>query len=149
MKVIFIKDLKNVGYKNDIKDQPDGYARNFLLTKGYVIPATPEAIKKIERAQNEIRVEREVQTDLFKKNIRSVGGVGITISAKTNEHGSLFKAIHAKDITAALKKEHHIIIDEEFIRVPEPIKQNGTFTIYVEAMGLKEPITVNVISDKK
>ena len=145
MKVIFIKDLKNVGRKDDIKDQPDGYARNFLISKGYAIPATPEAIKKIERAANEIRVVKEVQTDLFKKNIKAMNGVGVTISAKTNEQGSLFKAIHAKDIAAALKKNNHISIDEVFIKLPEPIKQNGTFTIYVEAMGMKEPITVNVI----
>ena len=149
MKVIFIKDVKGIGRKNEIKDQPDGYARNFLIPKGIAIPATPEGIKKVERAQNEIRVEREVQTDLFKKNIQSVNGTNVTIRAKTNDHGSLFKAIHAKDIAAALKKDHHIIIDENFIKLPSEIKQNGTFTIYIEAMGLKEPITLEVVSDKK
>ncbi len=149
MKVIFIKDLKNVGRKDDIKDQPDGYVRNFLIPKGFVVPATPEAIKKIERAHNEIRVVREVQTDLFKKNIQAVNGVGVTIKAKTNEHGNLFKAIHAKDIADALKKDHRIVIAEEFIKIEEQIKQTGTFTIFVEAMGMREPITVNVASDGK
>jgi len=145
MKVIFIKDLKKVGYKNDIKEQPDGYVRNFLIPKGYVILATPEAVKKVERAQNEIRVEREVQTDLFKKNIHSVRGVGVTIVAKTTEKGSLFKAIHAKDIADALKKNNHIVIAEEYIKLDAPIKQNGTVTVGVEAMGIREEITVNVI----
>ncbi len=145
MKVIFIKDLKGVGYKNDIKDQPDGYARNFLIPKGFAVPATADAIKKVERAQNEIRVEKEVQTDLFKRNLQAIDGTGITISVKANEHGSLFKAIHAKDIAAALKKDHRIIIAEEFIKIHEPIKQTGTFSVGIEALGMKESITVNII----
>jgi large subunit ribosomal protein L9 len=144
MKVIFIKKVPKVGNINDIKDQPDGYVRNFLVPKGYAVIATPEAIKKLERSQNEIKVGREVQTDLFKKNLRSVSGVGVTIVAKTNDQGSLFKAIHAKDIAEALKKQHQIIIAEEFIKLAEPIKHNGSFTVSVEALGLKEEITVEV-----
>ena len=145
MKVIFIKDLKGVGRKDDIKDQPDGYARNFLLPKGYVIPATTEAVKKVERAANEVRVEREIQTDLFKKNLQAIDGTGVSISVKTNDQGNLFKAIHAKDIVDALKKDHRIIIAEEFIRIAEPIKKTGTYTVGVEALGMKESITVQII----
>lgn len=149
MKVIFIKDSKGIGRKDEIKDQPDGYARNFLIPKGYAIPATPEAIKKVERAQNEVRVEKEVQTSLFKKNIESVNGVGVTISAMVNEKGHLFKAIHAKDIVEALKKEHRIIMSEEFVKLADPIKETGTFTIKIEALGMSESITVNIVSNKK
>ena len=137
-----------MGKIDEIKDQPDGYVRNFLLPKGYAILATPDAVRKLEQKQSEIRVGREVQSDLFKKNIRSVAGVGVTIAAKTNQQGSLFQAIHAKDIALALKKEHHIMIDEEFIKLKEPIKQNGTFTVFVEALGMKEEIVVNVINQK-
>ncbi len=145
MKVIFIKKVPKVGNINDIKEQPDGYVRNFLLPKGYAVIATPEAVKKLERSQNEVRVVREVQTDLFKKNLRAVAGVGVTITAKTNEQGSLFKAIHAKDIAEALKKQHQIHMAEEFINLTEPIKHNGNFSVSIEAMGLKENINVEIV----
>ncbi len=147
MKVIFIKDVPKVGRKDEVKDQPDGYVRNFLLPKKFAILATPEAIKKIERAKNEIRVGREVQTDLFKKNLRAVDGMAVTIRAKTNDQGSLFKAIHEKDITNALKKEHQVIIAEEYVHIESPIKQNGEFKVLVEAMGIKEYVTVSVIKE--
>ncbi len=147
MKVIFIKDVKGIGRKNEIKDQPDGYARNFLIPKGIAIAATPDGIKKVERAQNEIRVEKEVQTDLFKKNIQSVNGTNVVIKAKANGQGSLFKAIHERDIVATLKKNHHIIIEESLIKIPEQIKQTGVFTVYVEAMGLKESIKVEIVAE--
>lgn len=37
MKVIFIKDLKGQGKKNEIKTVKDGYAQNFLIKNGYGI----------------------------------------------------------------------------------------------------------------
>ena len=144
MKVIFIKKVPKVGNINEIKEQPDGYVRNFLLPKGFAIIATPEAIKKLERTQNEVRVVKEVQTDLFKKNLRAVSGVGVALSAKANEQGSLFKAIHQKDIAEALKKQHQITIAEEFIRLAEPIKHTGEYSVSIEAMGMKESIVVTV-----
>ena len=145
MKVIFIKNVPKVAKIGEVKDQPDGYVRNFLLPQKLAILATPDALAKMERERNEIRVEREVQTDLFKKNLRSVNGMTVTIKAPTNEQGSLFKAIHERDITAALKKEHKVIIANEYIKLDAPIKQNGEFKVGVEAMGVKESITVNVI----
>lgn len=148
MKVIFIKDLKGVGYKNDIKEQPDGYARNFLIPKGYAIVATAEGIKKIERQAHETRVGKEIQIDLLKKNLEAINGTGVNIAAKANTQGHLFKAIHAKDIASALKKDHRIIIDESFIRVNEPIKSTGSYPVGIEALGMKESITVNILASK-
>ena len=147
MKVIFIKNVPHVGKINDIKDQPDGYVRNFLLPKKFAVLATPDAIKKLERTLSEVRIGKEVQTDLFKKNLKAVDGMTVTIKAKTNGQGSLFKAIHEKDITEALRKEHQVRIAEEYVHIPTPIKSNGTFAVTIEAMGIKETITVNVIKE--
>lgn len=149
MKVIFLKNVPKVAKINDIKEQPDGYVRNFLVPKGFAIIATPEAIKRLERAQNEIRVSKEIQTDLFKKNLRAVEGMAVTISAKANDKGHLFQAIHAKDIVEALKKEHQVRIAPEYISIANPIKELGTFKAIAEAMGIKEEITVNVVSQTK
>jgi len=149
MKVIFVKDVPRIGRKNDVKEMPDGYVRNFLLPRALAIIATPEALKKLERSKSEIVVEKALQGDLFKKNLRAVAGVGVTIAVKTNEQGHLFSAVHEKDIAEALKKEHRAIIDEEFIKLSEPIKFTGTFTVFVEALGMKEEITVNVVPNKK
>ena len=145
MKVIFIKNVPKVGKINEIKDQPDGYVRNFLLPQKLAIIATPEAIKKLQQSQSEIKVMKEIEKDLFQKNLRAVNGVGVTISAKANESGHLFSGIHSKEISEALKKQHHITMSPEYIKLDEPIKQLGTFLVSIEALGLSESITVNVV----
>ncbi len=146
MKVIFVKKVPKVGNIGDIKEQPDGYVRNFLLPQGYAVIATPQAIQKLEQKANELKAGKEIQADLFRKNLRAVNGAGVTISVKTNDKGSLFKSVSARDIADALKKQHKITIDDEFIKLAEPIKHAGEFTVSVEAKGMKEEIVVKVVA---
>ena len=58
MKVILLKDIRGLGKKWDIKDVSEGYARNFLLSKNLVLPATSENLKKrnqwIENEEKEL-----------------------------------------------------------------------------------------------
>lgn len=143
MKVFFLKKVPKVGNINEIKDLPDGYVRNFLLPQKLAIIATPEVIQKFQRSQNEAKVEREVQSTLFKKNIQAVHGTGVTISVRANGEGNLYQAIHAKDVVDALKKQHRIDIDVSFVQM-EPIKHVGEYRVAVEALGVREEISVTV-----
>jgi large subunit ribosomal protein L9 len=145
MKVIFLKNVAKVGKINEVKDMPDGYVRNFLLPQKFAIIATPEAVAKLQQTKIDKEAEKQIQGDLFKKNLRSVQGVGVTISAVANTEGGLFKSVGPKDIALALKKDHHIIIEESIIHC-EPIKHVGEYTATVEALGMKEPVSVTVIA---
>ena len=40
MKLLMRSDVEGVGKKGDIVDVADGYARNFLVPKGFAIAAT-------------------------------------------------------------------------------------------------------------
>ena len=145
MKVIFLKNVAKVGKINEVKDMPDGYVRNFLLPQKLAMIATPEAIAKLNQNKIDTEAQKQIQSDLFKKNLRAVQGVGVTIFATANTEGGLFKSIGPKDIALALKKDHHIVIDESII-VCEPIKHVGEYTATVEALGMKEPVSVTVVA---
>ena len=73
-------------------------------------------------------------------------GVGVTILAKTNAEGNLYKAISIKDVVETLKKEHYIVIKEELVSM-EPIKRIGEYIAVVTALGLTEEVrkTINVL----
>ena len=147
MKVLLLKNIPKIGKKDDIKDLPDGYVRNFILPQKLGLIATPEVVKGMERAKNEIRVGREIQSDLFRKNLRAVNGIGLTIYAKANGEGNLYKAVGPKDVAATLKKDHKIVMEENLIHM-EPAKHVGTFKASVEALGMKEMLEINVIAEK-
>ena len=132
MKVIFLKDVPRVGKKYDIKDVNDGYALNFLFPRKLAEVATPKAMADLEKKQKEIIIEREVQEDLLMKNLEGIKGQVVTIRGKANDKGSLFSAIHKKEIKEALEKQHKTEIGEEFIILEKPIKEVGEFEIPVE-----------------
>ncbi|MFA4967413.1 MAG: 50S ribosomal protein L9, partial [Candidatus Margulisiibacteriota bacterium] len=54
MKIILLEEDK-------VLNVSDGYARNYLLPKKLAIPATPEAIKQMEKRAEANRQKREEQ----------------------------------------------------------------------------------------
>ena len=68
MKVIFLKDLKGQGKKNEIKEVADGYGQNFLIKKGYAILATPANVKKLEHDMS----EQQLEENLYIKDMQSL-----------------------------------------------------------------------------
>ncbi|MEI7810510.1 MAG: 50S ribosomal protein L9 [bacterium] len=132
MKVIFLKDVPRVGKRHDIKEVNDGYAVNFLFPRKLAENATSKALKDLEKSQNEILIERELEESLLMKNLEEIKGITITIKGKANDKGHLFSSIHKKEILEEMKKENRIEIDENFIVLEKPIKEIGEFEIQVE-----------------
>ena len=54
MKVIFIKDLKGKGKKNEVKEFSDGYATNFLIKNNYAVKYTDSSSKRLDKDLKEI-----------------------------------------------------------------------------------------------
>lgn len=54
MKVILLKDVKNLGKKFDLKEVADGYGRNFLLPGKLAILATPAVTRAIEALKQSV-----------------------------------------------------------------------------------------------
>ena len=137
MKVIFLQDVPRVGKKYDIKEVNDGFVMNFLIPRKLAELATPSAVANLEKRKKNIEIEREVQTDLLMKNLEEIKGKVITIKGKANEKGSLFKAIHKKEIVEEMKKQNHADINEDFIILLKPIKEVGEFDIPIEIKNKK------------
>ena len=93
MKVIFIKDLKGQGKVGEEKNISDGYAKNFLIPKGYAIEATAANINdyKGKKDSQEFKKQQEVE---HAESIRDkIKDVKLTISAKGCDNGKLFGSI--------------------------------------------------------
>ena len=129
MKVIFLQDVPKMGKRHDVKEINNGYAMNFLLPRKLAVLATPNAIAELDKRKKTIEIERGVQENLLLKNLEEINGKTITISAKADEKGHLFSAIHNKTLVETLAKECHAHIDEKFIALEKPIKEIGEFEI--------------------
>ena len=66
MKVIFIKDVKGQGKKDEIKEVKDGYAMNFLIKNKYAVAYTEGSNK---------RLNNEIEEEDVKFYLRDIGSI--------------------------------------------------------------------------
>ncbi len=144
MQVILLKDVPKFGKKNELKNVPDGYARNMLFPKKLAILATPDLIKKLENEKKAIQITKELEKNLALKHLEILQKTTVTIKAKANDIGHLFSSIHEEDIIDALFKEHHISLGKDMIILEKPIKEVGLHQIPVELYGKKSEFNVLV-----
>ncbi|MCD6201675.1 MAG: 50S ribosomal protein L9 [Bacteroidales bacterium] len=148
MKIILKEDMPRLGHRNDIIKVKDGYARNYLIPKGYAIAATPSARKMHEenmrqRAHKEEKIKNEAQ-ELAKK----LEGLSLTIGAKTSSTGKIFGSVNTIQIAEALA-EKGFEIDRKNISIKgEVVKEVGKYTATIHLhREVKIEIDFEVISE--
>ncbi|MFH0948589.1 MAG: 50S ribosomal protein L9 [Elusimicrobiota bacterium] len=131
MKVILKQEIKGLGKIGDIKSVKDGYARNFLMPKGLVLPANDENLKIIEKEKikvAEIKIKELAEVTEFAKKLSSVS---VTIPVESGEENKIFGSVSSSDISAALKIEG-FDIDKKSIILENPLKELGAFDVTVK-----------------
>ena len=146
MKVIFLKDVQNVGRKYDIKNVADGYALNLLLPKKLVEIATPQAIKKIEDLKANDLTQKKIQEELLVKNLEAINSMVVTIKGKANEKGHLFAGITKEILISEIQKVSRLNLDPELVILPKPIKEVGNHKITIQAGNKNAELTLVVES---
>ena len=131
MKVVLLKDVKNMGKRDDILTVSDGYARNFLFPQKLAMEATPGTLKEIERkraAQDareaEQRAEAMAKAELLKNKV-------VVLQVKCGEKGRLYGSVTAAEVADALEQQHGIKADKRKIDIGDPIREVGIREISV------------------
>ncbi|HEY9886373.1 MAG TPA: 50S ribosomal protein L9 [Vampirovibrionales bacterium] len=144
MQVILLKDVPKTGKKFDVKEVSQGFGMNFLIKNGLAKVATKSEIEKVSEQKRAEEVKSEVQKELIHKALKEIEGKGIALSAKANDKGHLFSAIHEDDILNAIKEQLNIELDKNWIKVNEPIKETGDHNVTVSTGEEKVNLIVTV-----
>jgi len=148
MRVIFLQDVENMGKKFEVKDVKDGYARNFLIPKGFAKLATKQVLERVEK-QKEIekqKVEEELKE--IQKIASSIDEFEVIIPVKVGEEQQLFEKINAQKVSDKLK-ELGFEIKKEQIDLAEPLGELGEFPVKVRfEHNLESEIKVIITEEK-
>lgn len=146
MKVIFLQNIKGVAQMGDIKNVPDGYARNFLLPRKLAkiasesATAETESLKKLREAG---AVKDRAQAEELAKKLE---GAVVEITEGANPEGHLYGSIGAKKIAEAIHKTHHLTISPDQIDLPHHLKTIGEHTVKINLyQTIATTLTIRVL----
>ena len=140
MKVIFIKDLKNQGKVDEIKEVSDGYATNFLIKNGYAVKYTKTSNERLKddiklrekKEEEEIKKANSIKTQLAKENL--------IFEVKTGKDGKVFGSISNKQISEKLSSKGYEI-DKKKIVISSPL---NTIGIHYVNINLHKKVTCEI-----
>jgi large subunit ribosomal protein L9 len=143
MKVILTQDVKKLGKTGDVKEVADGYARNFLIARGFARPATEKAVASVEKTRAQVAQDEKARKEALRAVADDLEGKKIVIKAK-EKGGKLFGSIGAKDIFEELKKIAPEA-EENMISLDSPIKEVGEKELKVKLEnGIEASVVVSV-----
>jgi large subunit ribosomal protein L9 len=145
MKVILLENIDNVGKKGETQDVKDGFGRNFLIPRHLAIPATKGNVKNLQEHARKLidRKDRELKTAEITK--QKLDEALLTIKHKAGQDGKLFGSVTVKELAEAIKHVLGIEVDRKSIRLDEPIKMTGAYTVDIHLeKGVSAQVKVEV-----
>jgi large subunit ribosomal protein L9 len=144
MKVLLIKDVYKLGRAGEIKKVAAGYGRNYLIPKGFALPASPGAMQQAERITKKATERRAVLNEQLSDIAEVLSGKTLNFPVKAGETGRLYGSVSNEDIIDAIEAQYEIQLEKRQVE-SEPIRQLGTFKIPVHlTMDLVPELTVIV-----
>ena len=131
MKLILTHEVTGVGAAGDIIDVKDGYARNYLLPRGFATAWTKGGQKQVDEIIK-ARATREVKSlDQARQMKGQLEAKSVTVAAKAGNAGRLFGAVSNADIAAAVRAAGGPELDKRKIEVQGHIKSTGSYEALV------------------
>ena len=127
MNIILKTDVEKLGFKNEIVSVKDGYARNFLIPKGFAILATESARKVLEENLRQQARKEDAKVEAANKLAEAIKKSEVIIKVKVAEDKvKLFGSVKVSQLTDVLSSLGHNV-DSKFIKLTS-IKEVGDYT---------------------
>jgi large subunit ribosomal protein L9 len=140
--------VPGLGQPGDVKEVANGYARNYLLPRQLVSPATASELAnlrtRVAAAQARAAKLRSASETLAQR----IGGVELTFAVRTGRDNRLYGSVTTQNIAEALRDQEELSIDRRMIQLKEPLRQLGEFEVPVRvAPGLEPKLKVRIVSN--
>ena len=145
MEVILRQAIENLGHPGDVVTVSPGYARYYLLPRGFAYEATPGNLKRIAQEKARLEAAENERRGAAEQLAKKLEEVQLTFSARVGEESKLFGSVTAADIAQQLEAQG-FSIEKRQIDLHDPIKTLGVFRVPVKLHAdVKPEIRVWVI----
>ncbi|MZD09011.1 50S ribosomal protein L9 [Streptomyces sp. SID5785] len=125
MKIILTHEVSGLGTAGDVVDVKDGYARNYLVPRGFAIRWTKggeQDVAQIRRARKIHEIATIEQANEIKAKLESVK---VQLAVRSGEAGRLFGSVTQADVASAIESAGGPKVDKRRVELGSPIKTLG------------------------
>ncbi|QMU73467.1 50S ribosomal protein L9 [Streptacidiphilus sp. P02-A3a] len=147
MKIILTNEVSGLGTAGDIVEVKDGYARNYLVPRGFAIRWTKGGQKDVDAIRRARKIH-EIQTLEQANEVKGkLEGLTVKLAVRAGEAGRLFGSVTPGDVVDAIKAVDGPLVDKRRVEIGSPIKTTGAHTVTVKLLSdVVAKINVNVVA---
>ncbi len=143
-----LKDLEKVGMAGQMVKVKEGFARNYLIPKGFAKKVNP----KEENFLNKISKVKNIKKEAIASKIGMLGekikNIHVTIKKRVHDNGKLYGSVSADEIVSALK-DKAIVISKKQVEIEKNIRTIGEHKVVIRLNSQVKPeLTIKVVEDK-
>lgn len=148
-KLILTNEVTGLGSAGDVVEVKNGYARNYLLPRGFAVLWSKGGEKQVDsikaartaRAMASVEEAQTLKARLEEKAVRLVVKAGVG--------GRLFGAVKTADVVAAVAAAGVGELDKKKVEITSPIRSTGEHTATVRLTSdVVAKITLQVVGKK-
>ncbi|MEV0850051.1 50S ribosomal protein L9 [Streptomyces sp. NPDC049954] len=125
MKIILTHEVSGLGGAGDVVDVKDGYARNYLVPRGFAIRWTKGGEKDVAQIRRARKIHEIATIEQANQIKAQLEGVKVRLSTRSGEAGRLFGSVTPADVASAIKAAGGPDVDKRRIELGSPIKSLG------------------------
>lgn len=142
MQVILLQDVKGQGKKGQVIEVNEGYARNFLIKKGFAEAATASKLNDLKQKQAAADFHKAEQVKAMQALAEQLRGKKFELAIKVGQGGKVFGSITSSNVSDALKSAGYDV-DKKKIILDQPIKSVGEYDVNIKLLeGISTKIKV-------
>ena len=131
MKVVFLQDVEGVANGGDVKEVKRGFARNYLVPKALAVPATKDALQRIERLTRQSDENRVKRIENLQALADELGGHRVDVAMRAVASGRLYGSVTNTNIAEQLSTLIDSEIGRRSVEIPEPIRDVGVYEVNI------------------
>ena len=132
MKLILTNEVAGLGGPGDVVDVRDGYARNYLVPRGFAVAWTKggeKQVSQIKRARDTREIRDLGHAQELKAQLESLE---VQLPVRAGDSGRLFGSVTVGDIAQAVRAAGGPELDKRRIALTTPIKTTGSHQVSVK-----------------
>jgi large subunit ribosomal protein L9 len=131
MKIILTHEVSGLGAAGDVVDVKDGYARNYLVPRGFAIRWTKGGEKDVAQIRRARKIHEIATIEQANEIKARLEGVKVRLAVRSGDAGRLFGSVTPADIASAIKAAGGPEVDKRRVELGSPIKTLGSHQVSV------------------